>query len=919
MKSPLNRTLPFLAVLALAGCGGGGGGGDSSSPPPPPAVTPPAAETLFVAGNAWNGSTPADSEAVTPDEFRRRQVAGDLQVVTQTTQQTQRTTRRRHVESERDFLESKTDISDAVKALLAQSRATADIEGEPAATLPDGRKVVLLGGGSRIEAAAESYRLAHDPANALAAYELSYSLLTDELKALVPAPDTLRGGTLEQIDQARQQMDTALKSVVDLDKTRIDPDVPPAPAGESKTDLASALGPGNGADNDGACAPAGYAKRFWFPLRSFVSPIKSQGARGTCWAFAAMGSVESRERVQNNNAADLSEQFLVNKYKHEWLEDDFNDGGSAASALNAAVTLNQPLMPEAGWTYNAASGRPDNAFDDDIKGSPASYVGACTDSDGVRYTGPCSETSHESHRSCTTALGLVFCGYDKTTFSGPGVASSRVRLIWSSGQTFDLDQYRALLASGVSIIASFPVYEGFVMAPDGVVSDYRKQIKDKKGDLVDGAYGGHLVQIVGFISNEQLSFPGFAPSAVGGGGYFIIRNSWSCAGDGGYYYVPADYVSGAFSTLEVLDFGAARSTRWNDEQVTPGGTAGLAIDPKGTAGVDLRVQTNLASQIAVSHPAANYVRLTVTSNIDSVLFDGQWLVNPPVGGSLFANSLPVTFQTEGLRTLTLTARYGTQAVSVTKNILVVNSAPEIAFQSSGTPQQNENFVINAVITDRNEANPAAMCTAMTWAVNAPDTIVSGDDCTRVIRFGATGARQVGVGTQDREGRQALAIGTFAVAPPPANPYPRITAFGMLARNDQLVGGQATGCRNDAVANNTVIDLRQLGCKPLGANVPDRSRYFSQLSIENPAAEALSYDWTYTDYFPNVGAPPRVVTSHTATPAYDMDGFLFFKVGEPGVSTHTCTVEVRVNAPEPSRSKSLRIWTGQCINVNTGTH
>jgi hypothetical protein len=57
--------------------------------------------------------------------------------------------------------------------------------------------------------------------------------------------------------------------------------------------------------------------------------------------------------------------------------------------------------------------------------------------------------------------------------------------------------------------------------------------------------------------------------------------------------------------------------------------------------------------------------------------------------------------------------------------------------------------INAIITDTNEANPAAMCAAMTWAVNPPDTIVSGTDCTRVIRFGTTGSRQVGVGTQDR--------------------------------------------------------------------------------------------------------------------------------------------------------------------------
>ena len=66
--------------------------------------------------------------------------------------------------------------------------------------------------------------------------------------------------------------------------------------------------------------------RFWFPLKSFVSPIKKQANRGLCWAFAAIGAVESRERVQNNNRVDLSEQFLVNKVKQDWDDDDYNDG-----------------------------------------------------------------------------------------------------------------------------------------------------------------------------------------------------------------------------------------------------------------------------------------------------------------------------------------------------------------------------------------------------------------------------------------------------------------------------------------------------------------------------------------------------------------------------------------------------------------
>jgi hypothetical protein len=645
-----------------------------------------------------------------------------------------------------------------------------------------------------------------------------------------------------------------------------------------------------------------------------VSPVRNQANRGTCWAFAAVGAVESRERVQNNNAADLSEQFLVNKVKREWFASNWVDGGSASGALNAAVDRNQALLSEAGWTYNPATGRPANAFDADVVGTFASYIGACNG-----YGGWCSPTAHQSQESCATYLGIDVCGYNKMTFDGPGVAASRVRLLWTNNATFNfrLDTYRAYLASGVTLLASFPVYVGFQNAPaTGIVSDYRKKQMRPDGTLVDGSAGGHLVQIVGFISNEELSFPGAAPSTVGGGGYFIIRNSWGCnAGDAGYYYVPADYVSTLFSTIEVLDFDGRRSARWNSEQITPGGASGLAIDPRGTKLVDLRVQDNLASSFTVSHPLASYVRLTVTSNRDGKLFDGQWLVNAPIGGSLFANSLPVNFQTEGLSTLTITARYGTQVVSATKDIIVYNSPPTIDLQGSGSPQQSENFLINAVVTDQNEVNPVAICAAMTWTVTAPDVVVSGSGCSRVIRFGVIGAREVRVDSHDSEGRAGAGIVTFNVLPPPVNPYPRIATFGVYSRDYFRINGEIAGCQNHAVANNFTIDLRQLGCKELGVNVPDRSLYFAQVGVENPTAEALSYDWTYTDYFPLAGTPPRTLSARTTAPSYDLNGFVFGSAGSNSVSTHNCTIDVRVNAPQASRSKTLRVWTGRCINLD----
>jgi hypothetical protein len=904
----LRARLGALATaVVLTACGGGG----SDSPPPPPA---PPTETLFVPANAWPSATPASAQSVAPEEFRRRQDAGELRVIAPGGQAAQRAARQSHLGAQRNYLQSQSELSDEARALLAQAGAAAEIDTEPAATLPDGQAITLQGLGTRLEEAATNHRQARDPASALASYALSYGLLGDTLKAQLPDPESLRGGAIESVRQAAQQMSALLSTQPDLDNARLDPDAPVPPLGGSAAGRVRALSPGNGVDNTGVCVPTGYVQRYWFPLRSFVSPVKQQGTRGVCWAFTAISAIESRERVQFNNPANLSEQFFVNKYKLEWAPSDFFDGGLTAEALNAAVDRNQILMPETGWTYNPAPGRPANRDAPGVGATVASYTGVCRDAATNNYTGWCSSSAHQSPQTCTRVLGTDFCAYNTTPFNGPGVAASRVVPVWSQGEPFDLDRYRAMLASGVSLLASFPVHEGFMAAPAGIVSDYRRQFKDAMGNLVDGTYGGHAVQVVGFISNQQLSFPGAAPSTVGGGGYFIVRNSWGCrGGDGGYYYVPADYVSTIFSSLKALDFSAARSGRWNDDQAVPGGTSGLAVDPRGTLNVDLRVPTNLVGQFTVAHPVANYVRLTVSSNLDGLLFDGQWLVNAPPGGSLFANALPVSFQTEGLRTVTITARYGTQLASATKDVLVRNSAPSVRFEAFGVPQQGEGFAVNAIVTDINEASAEAMCAAMSWAVSEPDAIVSGSGCTRVVRFGATGVREVRVATRDSEGRAASAIGNFNVAPPPVNPYPRIASFGAFARNDLRIGNTVVGCRSEPVADNATIDLRQLGCRLAGVNVPDVPRYFAQLGLDNPDGEALTYDWTYAAYFPGAASPSRTLQTRTATPSHDMAGFIFGARDTP----YACTLDVRVNAPEPSRSKSLRVWSGRCVHIEDG--
>jgi C1A family cysteine protease len=97
------------------------------------------------------------------------------------------------------------------------------------------------------------------------------------------------------------------------------------------------------------------------------------------------------------------------------------------------------------------------------------------------------------------------------------------------------------LALNNAVLLGFSVSYDFEFgAPGGYVTYDPMDVSDPATkDL-----GGHVVHIVGYVSNEDLAGnPATASAPPGaGGGYLIIKNSWGpCNGDTGYYYMPVKY------------------------------------------------------------------------------------------------------------------------------------------------------------------------------------------------------------------------------------------------------------------------------------------------------------------------------------------------------------------------------------------
>lgn len=269
----------------------------------------------------------------------------------------------------------------------------------------------------------------------------------------------------------------------------------------------------------GACTPSAGSLfgATSFPLKPYTTCVKNQAGRGTCVSFGISGAVETRVAVKRKQWMNLSEQRL---YYWAKVPTAFGDGLWTDAVINDMIATSFTYPFEFSWDYNPSLSRASVS---------STYVNSC-----VGYSGEhCSDTAHQGDRVCFDILGLRFCGWDGTAPPTAGIKMTGALHLWDFGASAALAWGRLALALKIPLVVSTDVTPSFDGAASNGVVTYAGSSETSRG--------GHAMAVMGFVDNDRLP-PGIGPGA--GGGYLIVKNSWgSCWKDGGYVYLPYQWLT----------------------------------------------------------------------------------------------------------------------------------------------------------------------------------------------------------------------------------------------------------------------------------------------------------------------------------------------------------------------------------------
>ena len=345
---------------------------------------------------------------------------------------------------------------------------------------------------------------------------------------------------------ARPLVTQALTTVAQLTTRRIDLAALLAPQGQ-----------GDGLDTIGGCSASanGLYAAIDFPMKKFLPDVKSQGGRGTCWAFATVGAVETILKRDEGRNVNLSEEDFVSYNKILAGQLDAGDGFWPLAAATQSQNSGYRFAFENVWQYNQSQQRDET--ESPKNSGHWTYSKTCA---GYPYAASCSDTVHQAPSACLLIGGKQSCGFQlaqkRTSY---GIDMSKASNFYDPANR-DASLFWTALAvrSGNPVLMTHDAYYlkggGFVGdVPYSAVSHCDDNNQNcKPNTAADVQNWNHVVMLVSYVTNAELKakLPN-APDGAGGG-YFIAKNSWgSCWGDGGYAYLPWNWMEKYVGRLDV--------------------------------------------------------------------------------------------------------------------------------------------------------------------------------------------------------------------------------------------------------------------------------------------------------------------------------------------------------------------------------
>jgi C1A family cysteine protease len=385
-------------------------------------------------------------------------------------------------------------------------------------------QVQLMGKRARAEILRASIELG-DLA-ALEDYKVLYESASASLRATFESPATIQNVSKEFVAHIAAQVNAEKAALIQAAQT------PPAnypTRWEDEIGTGDLLGDHNGPRlaQCGGRSSIGIYQNFDWPLKWLTTSVKDQANRGTCGAFAFSSAAESRE-AQAGRYVNVSEQDVYFHIKGPWGLAG-NDDGTNVKLAQATMTLTgYRFAYEKDWDYNPSRARLENP----LRKSCDGYKGEL-----------CTNTYHQGIEECSFwTFWRCFLPKGVEIANRTSIRSTASSLLGLGLLGHSIDAIKAAVAEKKLVLFSFDVVPSFDSPKNGYVTF-------KPGEK---GRGGHVVHLTGYISNEQLAsrVPAAPPGA--GGGYFILKNSWGeCWADGGYAYVPVDFVR-AYGTGTVI-------------------------------------------------------------------------------------------------------------------------------------------------------------------------------------------------------------------------------------------------------------------------------------------------------------------------------------------------------------------------------